>query len=298
MADQGGLKQLDKVYTLASVVGISKDPTDLDKSDYDDGVWMRFSQWGLPRKIPGYSRVFQLPTNIPRGMLTQSYNGQNLIITGDSDGVYIFQAGTSTVSGTGPFKATLAQGYAMQTIASVPNQTSFTIAGSLVGLYPATTKIVFNDPTSQTTYTVASAAVSGTSPNFVTTVTTTTAFVGTPTSVYVYGAAFKPDDRYQWTFDIAYDVSRKQQTLIAHGALTTVNVDNQIATPIYFGPLLPDASGSWVLTPLADVDGQTPTFQQISSTNGFISMYPFMMTFGASGFVAINNVNTLRTKVS
>ena len=295
---EGGLKQLDKIYTLGSVSGISRDPTALDKSDYDDGVWMRFSQWGLPRKIPGYTRVFQLPTAIPRGVLTHSSAGVNYIVSGDSSGVWVFQAGTATVSGTGPFKATIAQGYALQTVASVPSQTSFTISGSLAGLYPAATKVIFNSATSQTVYLVQTATVSGMAPNQVTTVTTTTAFVGTPTSVYVYGPAFVSDSRYQWTFDIAYDVSRKQQTLVAHPALTLANIDNQQATPIYFGPLIPDATGSWTLTPLADVDGANPTFQIVSSTNGFISMYPFMMTFGASGFVAVNNVNTLRTKVS
>ena len=283
---------LDIVHTLGITPGIKRDGTVFETVEFTSGTWCRF-QRGVPKKIGGYTRSFQTPNGIPRQLLTQSINGVNYIYTGHQAGIDIFSAGTSQATGAGPYVANFSNNYGFQTIATRPTTTTFTVAGDFTRLYVGGNKVVFADTAAATQYTIQSAAVSGTSPNIITTVTLTAAYAGTPTQVWAVGnLAITNDVRRNWQFDVQYNPIKTNLQVIAHPGLTLQQIDSSLAAPIYSGNVLPDATGTWNFTALSDTEGQNPTGQVISVDGGVVCLYPFIVGYGSNGLLINNNPST------
>ena len=69
------------IYTLGVTPGIKRDGTFFDSREYSDGAWCRF-QRGIPKKMGGYREMYQEPNGIPRGIISNAYNGINYVFTG------------------------------------------------------------------------------------------------------------------------------------------------------------------------------------------------------------------------
>jgi len=65
-----------KIFTLQVKPGIKRDGTRFEGDQFSDGKWVRF-QRGKAKKINGYRQMFATPYNIPRGIITNPYNGVN-----------------------------------------------------------------------------------------------------------------------------------------------------------------------------------------------------------------------------
>ena len=104
MADQP--QQNPQIHTLIVKPGIKRDGTLFENDEYADGVWCRF-QRGTPRKMGGYRQMFKEPNGIPRGLITNAYNGVNYMFLGYNNGMDVFTTGTTLGVGSGPYAATL-----------------------------------------------------------------------------------------------------------------------------------------------------------------------------------------------
>ena len=158
-------------------------------------------------------------------------------------------------------------------------------------MFSVGTNIVFNSASSPTVFVVATSTRSGTTPNFITTVTTTVAFTGTPTSVFAYATPIAADANRQWQFDAQFSPTGGALQLLAHGGITLKYLDTNTTQPLYSGNVLPAAGNNWTFAPVADTAGQNPTGKLINATNGVVSLYPFIFVYGANGFIANNHVN-------
>jgi len=94
------------IYTLGVQPGIKRDGTVFEAREFSDGTWTRF-QRGVPKKMGGYRQMFRTPNGIPRGMVTNPYNGVNYIFIGNSDGLDVFTTSTNVGIGAGPYVAAL-----------------------------------------------------------------------------------------------------------------------------------------------------------------------------------------------
>ena len=286
------------VFTFNITPGIKRDGVVFESQEFTNGVWMRF-QRGVPKKIGGYRQAFATNNGIPRGMITQSVAGTNYVVVGSSGGIDVFAAGTSSTTGTGPYSANILGTYAPQTITGVTSQTVFTVAGKKDTLFTSGKVISFSQ-SGMPTYTVQNCTVSGSYPNQTSTITTTSAYVGTPTTVYVVGDSITADPNRQWQFDVLFGggyspagVGQGALQLLAHGALNLQQVDSAIAQPIYAGSILPDSANNWFLSALSDTAGQEPTGAQVKIDGGVVAMYPFVVAYGSNGLIINNHVNQL-----
>lgn len=75
-----------KTFQLGSQPGIKRDGTNFDSREYTSGVWTRFNR-GRPRKVRGYRQISNRVRNICRGIYLNTSNGQNMIISGHSQGL-------------------------------------------------------------------------------------------------------------------------------------------------------------------------------------------------------------------
>jgi len=188
-------EQYNLVYTLGVQSGIKRDGTTFESREYSDGEWCRF-QRGVPKKIGGYRQLFGSFQGIPRGMVTNAFDGVNYIFVGDSVGLEVFTTGTTFGVGSGPFAANILPGYAQQSI-SANTTTTFTITSTsspivdYTDAYPAGTKIIF-DQDNPVEYTTVGTPVF-TTPNTV--VTFTPALSGTVTDVWINDVTYSPDSR-------------------------------------------------------------------------------------------------------
>lgn len=66
--------------------GISRDGTDFDSNNYTDALWTRW-RLGRPRKIPGYRRMTDTLTGIPRRMHAFFQSGQIVMHIGTTQGI-------------------------------------------------------------------------------------------------------------------------------------------------------------------------------------------------------------------
>ena len=291
MATAGGQAQdpKDFVYTFSITSGIKRDGVAFESSEFTDGEWCRF-QRGVPKKMGGYRVSFQTNNGVPRGLITQSINGANYIYVGNSSGIDVFVGGTQNTNGTGPFTAQFLSTYGQTAITSVTNQTTFVVAGDKTRFFPAGQQIAFT-AAATTQFIVATATISGTSPNIITTIVTTIAFTGTPTQVWAYGTPISFNEERQWQFDVQYfggNINELQ--ILAHGAINLKNIDSNTVQPIYTGNILPQGTNNWFLSPLADTDGLNPTGQVIAVDGGIASGYPFTFAYGSSGLILNNHV--------
>jgi hypothetical protein len=238
-----------KVTVLQVKPGIQRDGTQLAAPSYVDGKWVRF-QNGLPRKIGGYRGIFLNGTGISRGMLMNSENGLNYVMSGYSNGIEQWSTDDDDGVGAGPVQFTIEQGVLDVTITDAgtlyTNGTYTNVVlqgGSGSGAY-ATVVVASNVVASVTittdgdgyqigdVLTVLAAAVGGTGSGFECEVTAL--------------ANWLPSDQNLWQMDIGYDSNGAgANSLIAHPGLNLSRIDNTINTRPLVGP-----TPETVLTPV------------------------------------------------
>lgn len=285
MAEQKLDQNLGAIYTLGVAAGIKRDGTSFESREFTDGVWTRF-QRGVPRKMGGYRQMFRDSNGTPRGMISNAYNALNYMFIGNENTLDAFTTSTNFGVGSGPFKCDMMVGYSEFTIASVSTP-SFNIAGDHTALFPAGTKVVFNQTPGSTVYTVLSSSY--TSPN--TTVTLTTAIPGTPTSVWLADYYYQPDVDNLWQMDIQYNPQGGALQVIAHAGHNLSNIDSGVETQVYAGNILPTGGSTWQFYGLADTEGANPTYAPITVDGGVCVLYPFIFVYGSNGFIANNHVD-------
>lgn len=292
MADQQEpvQEQYNTVYTLSVQPGIKRDGTKFETREYSDGTWCRF-QRGVPKKMGGYRTLFTSLNGIARGMIANATSGVNYIFSGTNSNLQVFTTGTTLGLGSGPFVVPLNIGYAPLGILS--NTTSeFVLTGDKTGVFTAGKEITFAASTNPTVYTV------GTSTYNIGTLQTTVTF--TPTlpamttveNVWLVNAAFQPDPRLLWQFDMQYSPGGGALKVLAHPGLNLRHIDNGIASQVYYGNMLPDANNQWSFIALSDSTGQNPTYQPITVDGGVCVLYPFIFVYGSNGYIANNNVDS------
>jgi len=296
MADdsvQSSQQQYNVVYTLGVQPGIKRDGTVFETREFSDGEWCRF-QRGVPKKMGGYRQLFGSFNGIPRGMVTNAFNGINYIYVGNASGIDVFTTGTTFGVGSGPYPAVINQGYAQQ-VPTGGSTTTFQLTSTAVpivdysSVYPAGTQVIFDQSANPTVYTTVG------TPTFaspVTTVTFTPAYTGTPTNVWIANETFAPDVRHLWQFDLQYSPSGEELKVLAHPGLNLVNIDNGVASQVLYGNVTEDAPGIWNFYGLADTTGQNPTYRPISVSGGVCVLYPYIFVYGDSGYIANNHVES------
>ncbi len=283
--------QYTQIFSLVVKPGIKRDGTVFQAEEYTDGVWCRF-QRGDPKKMGGYRSIFNSLTGIYRGMIAQPSGGVNYIFAGNAYGIDVFTTGLSYGQGSGPFTATILPGTVKVPLVSYSSP-NLVIEGNVTTVFTAGTKVILEQTTTATQYTVSSSSFS--TPN--TTVILTAAFTETPTNVWlVDDAVFTPDPvggpyRNLWQFDAQYSPLGDVLYVLAHPGLNLANLDNGEKTQVLLGNILPGVNNSWSFTGLSDSTGQNPTHQPISVDGGVCSLYPFIFVYGSNGFISNNNVD-------
>jgi hypothetical protein len=283
--------QYTQIFSLVVKPGIKRDGTVFQADEYTDGVWCRF-QRGDPKKMGGYRSIFSSLTGIYRGMIAQPAGGVNYIFAGNAYGIDVFTTGLTYSQGSGPFSATILPGTVKVPLVSYSSP-NLVIEGNVTTIFPAGTKVILEQTTTATEYTVLSSSFA--TPN--TTVILTTTFTETPTDVWLTDdAVFTPDPvggpyRNMWQFDAQYSPLGNVLYVLAHPGLNLANIDNGEKTQVLLGNILPDSNNSWSFTGLSDSSGQNPTYQPISVDGGVCSLYPFIFVYGSNGYIANNNVD-------
>jgi len=290
MAGENSLpEQYNLVYTLGVQPGIKRDGTIFESREFSDGEWCRF-QRGTPRKMGGYRELFATFTGIPRGMITNSFNGVNYVFVGNQYGLEVFTTGTTFGVGSGPLTVNILPGYSPFTLVS-NTASQFVVATDVTAAFPNGMKVIFDDNIATETTVISS---SYTAPN-TTVIVTTSSIVGTPTSVALYDVTFTPNANLLWQFDLQYSPAGGSLQVLAHPGNNLANIDSAIQTQVLTGGLLPDGSNEWNFYGLADTGGQNPTYRPIVVDGGVCVLYPFTFVYGSDGFIANNNVETNTT---
>lgn len=286
MADAN--QQYNLIYTLGVTSGIKRDGTTFESREFSDGEWCRF-QRGVPKKMGGYRQLFATLSGVPRGMVTNAYNGVNYVFVGNENGLDIFTTGTTLGVGSGPFYGIFLPGYSQRAVAS--NTTTSIVINNpntdLTAAYPTGAEIIF-DINNPVVHTVTSSSFGSAQ----TTVNFTPAISGSVTNVWLYVKQPFPDSRLLWQFDLQYVPSGGALQLIASPGLNLYNIDNGVPSPIYVGDVQPDSLQQWTFSPLADTGGQNPTYRPIEVDGGVCVLYPFLFVYGSNGFIANNHVDT------
>ena len=89
MADNQVPEQYNTLYTLGVQAGIKRDGTTFEAREFSAGEWCRFQRM-VPKKIGGYRQLFGTFNGIPRGMVSNAYNGVNYVFAGNNQGIDIF----------------------------------------------------------------------------------------------------------------------------------------------------------------------------------------------------------------
>lgn len=281
--------QYNLVYTLGVQPGIKRDGTIFESREFSDGEWCRF-QRGTPRKMGGYRELFATFTGIPRGMISNSFNGVNYVFVGNQYGLEVFTTGTTFGVGSGPLVANILPGYSPFTLVS-NTVSQFVVATDVTAAFPAGMEVIFDDDITTATTVISS---SYTAPN-TTVIVTTSSIVGTPTTVALYDVTFTPDPNLLWQFDLQYSPAGGSLQVLAHPGQNLANIDNAIQTQVLTGGLLPDSLNEWNFYGLADTGGQNPTYRPIVVDGGVCVLYPYTFVYGSDGFIANNNVDTNTT---
>jgi len=291
--------QYSEVYALGVAAGIKRDGTVFESIECTDGTWCRF-QRKVPKKMGGYRQIFSTFNGVPRGMITNAYNGVNYVFAGNQNGIDVFTTGTTYSVGSGPFSAQFIPGYNKETIASFPTTSQFTVTSTATPIvdytkcFPAGTKIIFTQNGTPTTYTVSSStfATPTTTVNFTPALSSTSGI----TNVWVDNVQFAPNANNSWQFDLQYNPIGGALNLLAHPGQNLYNIDNAVNTQIQYGSVLPNSNQQWQLQGLSDSGGQFPTFNPISVSGGVVVLYPYVFVYGNDGYIANNNVSTTYTQ--
>lgn len=283
--------QFAQIYTLGVEAGIKRDGTQFESREYTDGVWCRF-QRGVPKKMGGYQQLFATFNGIPRGMTMNAYNGVNYIFSGNKNGLDIFVTGQTIGVGSGPYKGQMEAGYSEFAISSY-TANSFIISSTtdISGSFLVDGKIVFEQSTDPTTFTISSSNYNSTSNTLAVSFYPPTSDV--LTNVWSADYYFQPDPRLLWQFDFQYQPLGGALNVIMHPGLNLDNIDNGIESQVYIGKTTPDNTDQWVFTGLADTAGNNPTYRPITVDGGVCVLHPFIFVYGSNGYIANNHVSSV-----
>jgi hypothetical protein len=280
-----------QIFTLFVKPGIKRDGTHFEGDQFGDGKWVRF-QRGKAKKVGGYRQMFATPYNIPRGIITNPYNGVNYVFVGNRAGVEVFNTGTDQGVGVGPFQVEFNNTNVVTASHSGP--VTVEVVGNVVASFPAGTVFwAYNTSNLRTNYTTVGTPTYSAGTNRTT--ITLTSLTGFPTSgnVEIYTPiTFPVSDEYLWQFDIAFDSSGTGNSkLLAHPGKNLHNIDSGVVTSLYAGNFLPDAATQkYVLTQVVDSTGSQPTFLPIDVSGGVVVLYPFIFVYSNFGNLRNNNV--------
>jgi hypothetical protein len=276
------------IYTLGVQAGIKRDGTQFESREFTEGVWSRFQRM-VPRKMGGYRQMFRDSNGIPRGMVSNAYNALNYMFIGNANTLDAFTTSTNFGVGSGPYVANMLVGYSPFTLVSYASP-SFVVAGDKTALFPAGAEVVFDQTPGSTIYTVLSSTFATN-----TTVTLTTSFAGTPTTVWLANTYYQADPDNLWQFDIQYNPQGGALQVLAHPGKNLSNIDNGTPSQVYVGNILPSSGNTWTFEGLADTSGSNPTYEPIEVDGGVCVLYPFIFVYGSNGFIANNNVDPTYT---
>jgi hypothetical protein len=290
MAD--GQDNASKIFTLFVKPGIKRDGTRFEGDQFSDGRWVRF-QRGKAKKINGYRQMFATPYNIPRGIITNPYNGVNYVFVGNREGIEVFNTGTDQGVGVGPFQVEFSNTFVVTAVNSGP--VTIEVVGNVVATFPTgTTFWAYNTSGLRTNYTTTGTPTYNSGTNRTTiTLTSLTGFPTPATTVEIYlPITFPASDEYLWQFDIAFDSTGEGNSkLLAHPGKNLSNIDSGVVTSLYAGNFLPDAATQkYVLTQVVDSSGTSPTYQPINVSGGVVVLYPFIFAYSNFGNLRNNNV--------
>ena len=206
------------IYTLGVQAGIKRDGTQFESREFTEGVWSRFQRM-VPRKMGGYRQMFRDSNGVPRGMISNAYNALNYMFVGNENTLDAFTTSTNFGVGSGPYPAKMLVGYSEFAVTSYASP-SFVVAGDKTAVFPAGTKIVFDQTPGSPIYEVLSSTLATN-----TTVTLTTAFAETPTSVWLANTYYQADPDNLWQFDIQYNPQGGALQVLAHPGKNLSNID-------------------------------------------------------------------------
>lgn len=265
-----------KVIQLQIKPGIQRDGTLFAAPTYVNGQWARF-QNGLPRKMGGYRGIFINASGISRGMIMNSTDGINYVISGYSGGLEQWQTDNDNGVGSGPSVYTVVGPLAEITItangASYVNGvytnvplTGGTGAGATANIIvtggAVSSAVVVSGGDGYTIGDVISVATAsiggGPGAGFLATVNTLDYFAANPNNL--------------WQFDIGYDTSGNANSkLIAHPGQNLSAIDSTVNVR----PLISPFPGS-ALTPVG-------VFNETATLSSGVNTITFATTIVAVG---------------
>lgn len=290
-----GEDQQPKIFTLAVKPGIKRDGTRFEGDQYSDGKWVRF-QRGKAKKINGYRQMFATPTGVPRGIITNPFNGVNYVFVGNSTGIEVFNTGTDQGVGVGPFPVVFNNTYCVTNINAVTNDIE--VVGDQTAVFTnGSTFWTYNTSYLYTTFTVNAVPTYSSGTNrttvSVTSVSGMPAITAPDIAIEIYVQTdLAASDEYLWQFDIAFDSSGNGNSkLLAHPGKNLHNIDSGVVTSVYAGDFLPDPTiEQYLVTQVVDSGGQYPTFQPVNASGGVVVFNPFVFVLSNFGNIRNNNV--------
>jgi hypothetical protein len=280
-----------KIFTLSVKAGIRRDGTKFEGDQFSDGMWCRF-QRGKAKKVGGYRQMFATPTGIPRGVITNPFNGVNYVFVGNDKGIEVFNTGNDQGVGVGPFPVEFNSTFCVTATSSTPSA-KIEVVGDVVSSFPNTSTFwTYGTDGLRTTYTVSGTATYSSGTNRTTVpINTIVGMLSAPFEVYI-PQTFPSSDEYLWQFDITYDSSGNGNSkLLAHPGKNLNNIDSGVLTNLYAGDFLPDpVVNKYVLTQVYDSTGATPTYAPIEASGGVVVLHPFVFVYSNFGRLQNNNV--------
>lgn len=278
----------EKVFALDTQPGIQRDGTYFDKNYYSDGEWVRF-QRGRPRKILGVRSITNELKGISRGLYVNSEDGTNRIYNGHSDGIQTLNVDNNGIgAGIADFSfggeiltldgASLVggSGYTPGTYTAVPltggaglNATADIVVGvggdvTTVTLVNGGLYYVAGDSLSADDADLGGGGGNGFSIN-----------------VDTVNDQFAASALNLWQFDTMFDSQGiGESLLLAHPGQNLAKIDNSTATAV-----LACRTSALSTTPLADIDGPTPTGDIISVSGGVVVLHPYVFVYGDNGLI-------------
>lgn len=106
-------------------------------------------------------------------------------------------------------------------------------------------------------------------------------------------ANFRTDVNNLWTFDVMYSAATGQDYIFAHAAPNAANINSNVETPIYYGPLTQggiDVGSDNLLHPMLPAN--------VSASGGMISLHPYLLTYGNNGTITWSNADDPTTPIT
>ena len=91
-------------------------------------------------------------------------------------------------------------------------------------------------------------------------------------------AGFTSNSDYVWQMDTMFDATGAGTFLLAHPGINLTNIDNNVASPVYYGDVLANTA-------------LVPTGQSIDG--GIVAIPPYLVLYGSNGVVKNSNANSV-----